>query len=201
MSQLPTQDIYSLEKLRQLWNEGARFQFVYFWQNTKEDVSKEEYNSSCCNQWFPSNFVDENGRMYNCCEQYMMAQKAIVFGDDETLQKILSEKNHSKIKKLGRIVKNYNQKIWNSKCQDIVFQGNLYKFTQNEKCRKFLLSVPQAHLIKSGVSDLVNNNQKQKIHSNGKGLITLVFKLLEFVIILYLILLKHDYNVCIPNLW
>lgn len=143
MSQLPTQDIYSLEKLRQLWNEGDRFQFVYFWQNTKEDVSKEEYNSSCCNQWFPSNFVDENGRMYNCCEQYMMAQKAIVFGDDDTLQKILSEKNPSKIKKLGRIVKNYNQKIWNSKCQDIVFQGNLYKFTQNEKCRKFLLSVPK----------------------------------------------------------
>ena len=141
MSQLPTQYIYSLEKLQQVWQEGKRFKFAYFWNSTDEDAQQENYNSSCCNQWFPCDFVDKNGIKYNCCEQYMMAQKATLFKDNEVLEKILSNNDPREIKKLGREVKNFDKEIWGQNCQEIVFQGNLYKFSQNEKCKNYLLSV------------------------------------------------------------
>jgi predicted NAD-dependent protein-ADP-ribosyltransferase YbiA (DUF1768 family) len=39
-------------------------------------------------QWHPARFVID-GITYNCCEQYMMAEKAIVFGDLDSLRQIL----------------------------------------------------------------------------------------------------------------
>ena len=33
-------------------------------------------------QWYPSKFTID-GIEYNCCEQYMMAKKALMFGDAE----------------------------------------------------------------------------------------------------------------------
>ena len=136
---LPTQDIYSLDKLQQAWKDGTRFKFVYFWNFEKEDVYIEP-NETCLSQWFPSEFVDKNGRQFCCCEQYMMANKAELFGDSENLQKILASRNPDEIKTLGREVKNFDQDVWDKNCQEIVFQGNLYKFSQNEKLKNYLLS-------------------------------------------------------------
>lgn len=142
MSDLPTNDIYTLVKLQEAWKKGRRFKFVYFWNFEKEDVLLDEFNETCLSQWFPSDFVDDNGRKYNSCEQYMMAQKAILFKDNETLEKILANSNPAEIKKLGREVKNFDQDKWQENCQEIVFKGNLYKFSQNEKLKRYILSVP-----------------------------------------------------------
>ncbi|KAK8865303.1 hypothetical protein M9Y10_010843 [Tritrichomonas musculus] len=143
MSQQTTQDIYSLEKLQQVWREGQRFPFIFFWQSTKEDVQRDQYNQTCCNQWFPSEFTDESGKKYNCCEQYMMAHKAILFNDNETLDKILRCNDPRRIKRLGREIKPFDPVKWNQNDQEIVFRGNMYKFTQIEKCKNFILSVPR----------------------------------------------------------
>lgn len=142
MSSQATKDIYSLEKLQQVWREGQRFPFIYFWNHTDDDIKRDPFNESCCNQWFPSEFIDDTGRKYNCTEQYMMAQKAILFNDNEILEKILETNNPRQIQKLGRQIKNFNQAKWDENCQEIVYQGNLYKFGQNEKFKSFLLSVP-----------------------------------------------------------
>lgn len=143
MSQQTTQDIYSLEKLQQVWQEGQRFQFIYFWNFKPQDVKLDQYNETCCTQWFPSEFVDESGQQYSCCEQYMMAQKAILFNDNETLDKILKTNVPRQIKKLGREVKNFDENKWSQNSQEIVFHGNLYKYSQNEKFRNYILSVPR----------------------------------------------------------
>lgn len=81
-------------------------------------------------QWYPCTFQID-GVKYNCAEQYMMAEKARLFGDQEILEKIMSSKNPREQKKYGRKVKNFDEKKWNSVAKDIVYKGNYAKFSQN----------------------------------------------------------------------
>jgi hypothetical protein len=96
-------------------------QFVFFWKD-----------QSPYSQFHPCKFVVE-GIEYNCAEQYMMHQKAVLFGDHPIADEILRNRVPLEIKKLGRQVKNFNSTIWDRNCQEIVYKGNLAKFSQNEK--------------------------------------------------------------------
>lgn len=104
-------------------------------------------------QWQRSDFVID-GVKYNCGEQWMMAEKARLFKDDETLKKIMAVDpalNHSgdspykewtdyprEQKRLGREVKNFNVDDWSKIAQEVVYKGNYAKFSQNEEFWKFL---------------------------------------------------------------
>ena len=100
-------------------------------QSKKNQISK-----SCLSQWYPCKFK-ENDFEYNTAEQYMMIQKAKLFEDNETLNEIIKAKTPQEYKKLGRKVKNYNNKIWKEKKFDIVVNGNMLKFSQNEELKIF----------------------------------------------------------------
>jgi len=105
-------------------------------------------------QWSKSPFIDGCGIQYKCAEQYMMYQKARLFGDTESMNKILIEKSPSKQKALGRAVKNYDQKIWDIYKWDIVKTGNYLKFTQNPKHKESLLAT-KGTLVECNASDQV----------------------------------------------
>ena len=77
---------------------------------------------------------------FNCCEQWMMACKAILFNDNETFRKIMGETSPSKQKDLGRQVKNYNNDVWDRYKYDVVYRGLDYKFEQNYELQVFLCS-------------------------------------------------------------
>lgn len=81
--------------------------------------------------------------IYNCAEQFMMAAKAVIMGDNETADKIIAEKNPAKHKDLGRQIKNFDSELWNKHKFMIVFFGNYFKFSQNGPLREFLLSFPK----------------------------------------------------------
>ena len=90
---------------------------------------------------------------YNCCEQYMMAEKARLFGDQETLNKILSAKTPKEQKNLGRLVSGFDEKVWKKNRYQIVCKGNLAKFSQNEGIRKKLLDTGDATLCEAAHYD------------------------------------------------
>ncbi|MGK4455917.1 NADAR family protein, partial [Klebsiella pneumoniae] len=71
------------------------------------------------------------GVKYNCTEQYMMAQKAKLFHDDESLAKIMAATSPKVQKALGRKVKNFDAAQWEFWGRSKVFDGNYAKFTQN----------------------------------------------------------------------
>ena len=81
-------------------------------------------------QWFKSP-MEIDGITYNCCEQYMMYRKAIMFGDEDRSLQIIRSKDPKYQKKVGRQVEGFDINIWNSVCKDIVFRANMTKFTQN----------------------------------------------------------------------
>jgi ribA/ribD-fused uncharacterized protein len=118
---------YSVNKLNEQISLGKRFNYVFFWKTDKENLS-----TGCFSQWQESNF-SVDGYNYTCAEQYMMGQKAQIFNDDETFEKILSTVHPKEIKELGRMVKCFNVKTWDKLKYSIVLNGNFYKFIQNKK--------------------------------------------------------------------
>lgn len=104
--------------------------------------------------WYLSDFK-VNDIKYSSMEQYMMHQKAIVFNDNETAKQILSSSDASKIKALGRSVKNYNDTIWNGLRQIIVFKGLLEKFCQNNELKNKLLETQNNILAECAVYDKI----------------------------------------------
>jgi len=79
------------------------------------------------------------GTTFSSAEQYMMAQKALIFKDTETYEKIIKETDYETLKALGRSVKNFDKKIWDTECEGIVYEANKAKFTQNLDLYLYLL--------------------------------------------------------------
>jgi len=95
------------------------------------------------------------GITFNCCEQYMMYQKAQLFGDAKTASEILIETNPAKQQDLGRLVQNYDQKVWEMNRLSIVIAGNMLKFTQHEDLRERLLATDNKILCEASPYDKV----------------------------------------------
>lgn len=81
---------------------------------------------------------EENGIGFITAEHYMMYHKALTFNDNENANKILNTVHPSGVKRLGRMVKNYDDKIWSQRRFDVVVRGNLLKFSQNSDLFKDL---------------------------------------------------------------
>ena len=95
-------------------------------------------NNGYLSNWYLSGFKAD-GVNFSSMEQYMMYQKAVLFGDNVIADKILQTDNAGKIKAFGREVQGYNDTIWIGARQIIVYNGLLEKFRQNKEIRDLLL--------------------------------------------------------------
>lgn len=94
-----------------------------------------------------------NGTKYNCCEQYMMYQKALTFGDLETAILIMQATTPQKQKELGRKVLNYDEAIWASIRYNVVLTANLAKFMQHPDLCGKLLNTGQREFVEANPRD------------------------------------------------
>ena len=104
--------------------------------------------------WYLSAF-ELDGISYSSMEQYMMYQKAVLFGDDDIARQILETSDVGKIKALGRMVKGYDDRIWNGLRQLIVSKGLFGKFSQNEELKKARLDTGDSILAECAVQDKI----------------------------------------------
>ena len=128
---------YSLEKLREEAAHGKQHAFRLFWGH-RPSVDGS-ITQSCFSQWWKGEFWFY-AQSYCCMEQFMMEQKAKLFGDEESRQQILKSSDPGRIKALGRKVGNFEQKLWDRAKYSIVLNGNWCKFSQNRALKEFLLS-------------------------------------------------------------
>ena len=105
-------------------------------------------------QWYPSEFKVD-GISYNCAEQYMMAEKAKLFGDNKIRKQIMKTNSPREQKALGRKVSNFDAGKWNSVARDIVYKGNLAKFSQNKDLQKELLTTEDKTLVEASPYDKI----------------------------------------------
>ena len=122
-----------------------------------ENQSGVYFKSNWPSQWFISDFIID-GITYNCCEKRMMHQKAILFGDLDTASLILKEYDPKEIKKLGRVVKNFCSDKWNEVADDVVFNANLAKFSQNENLNKLLMDTSDKKIVECSPYDSIWGN-------------------------------------------
>lgn len=105
-------------------------------------------------QWHLSDFT-VNDITFNCAEQYMMYEKAMLFEDYDTAVKILETDDPWEQKALGRIVSNFDPNQWNKVARDIVFAGNVAKFTQNDQLKEVLLETKGTILVEASPHDKI----------------------------------------------
>jgi ribA/ribD-fused uncharacterized protein len=116
--------------------------FTFFW------------GSGPFSNWAPAPFQID-GIWYNCSEQYMMAEKARLFGDTDTLKKIMSAVDPKEQKAYGRQVKGFNKEQWEKVARDIVYKGCYAKFTQNQDLKCCLMDTGDTTLVESSPYDKI----------------------------------------------
>jgi len=92
---------------------------------------------------------------YNCCEQFMMAEKARLFNDEESLKMIMSSDNPALQKALGRKVKNFDKDKWGEIARDVVYKANYAKFTQHKDLKKQLIETGDKIIVEGSPYDCI----------------------------------------------
>ena len=141
--------LYSKERLLEKY---PKFDFLFFWSHKPEKDGK--ITETCLSQWWKCSFVEDD-ITFCCAEQYMMYKKALLFEDYAIAKEILKQKSQKKIKELGRLVRNFDSKIWDEHKFEIVLKGNILKFSQNPELREYLLSTGKKILVEASPFDTV----------------------------------------------
>nr|XP_022314283.1 uncharacterized protein LOC111118883 isoform X2 [Crassostrea virginica] len=118
-------------------------------QDLPDESHKYEYfwrASSPFSQWYPCEF-DIDGRTFNCAEQYMIYQKAVLMEDDEKAEIIMALDNPQEMKELGKQMKDIDSAVWNDRCQEVV------EFSQNEELKQKLFSTYPRTLVVANQND------------------------------------------------
>lgn len=120
----------------------------------KEQEQFTPFFGGVFSQWYPSPMVID-GVSYGCAEQYMMAQKARVFGDEQALDAIMATSNPAEQKAIGRQVKGFDRRQWDSVSRDVVMRASLAKFTSDPKLRAQLLLTEGTTLVEASPTDVI----------------------------------------------
>lgn len=132
---------------------------IYFWNSVFSNFYKIEF--------------EYKGHIFACTEQAFMWEKAKFFSDDEISKEILCTTVPNEAKRLGRMVKNFDEKEWSKVCFQIMYDVNLEKW---KKMSNLLLSTGTKILVEASPFDkiwgvgLCKNNDLILDESNWLGL-------------------------------
>lgn len=167
---------YTREALTDRFNKKERIKYLFFWGHTPQGGGT--VTKACLSQWWDCRFAVE-GVEYRTAEQYMMAQKALLFGDKAVYKEIMAASHPKQYKALGQKVSGFVQSVWDENCCDIVIKGNTAKFSQNQSLKSFLLDTKDRVLVEASPYDKIwgigmaadDKNCENPILWNGKNLL------------------------------
>ncbi len=142
-------DVYELTAAIE---RGERFEYRLFWKATPSRDGR--VTDACFSQWWRSEFAVD-GVTYTSAEQWMMASKARLFGDGETLGEILAASDPATIKALGKRVKGFDEDTWKRRRLDLVTEGNVAKFSQRPELGAHLVATADAVLVEASPLDRI----------------------------------------------
>jgi ribA/ribD-fused uncharacterized protein len=144
--------IYTLENIQSAFEKEEQQKFLFFWGH--RPTKDGSVSQSCFSQWWVAPF-EVDGNQFQTAEHWMMYQKALLFNDSEIVQQVLEVEAPGAAKKLGRKVKGFTPEKWDQHKFEIVVQGNLYKFSQHEELKNFLLNTNQRVLVEASPVDRI----------------------------------------------
>ena len=143
---------YDIKWLTDSFENGDTLKFNYFWGHTNK--LNEEVGKFCFSQWYESPFTVENNT-YRTSEHWMMAQKALLFEDRNTFEKILVADKPIEAKELGRLVSGFDEQVWYNRRFEIVKIGNIHKFNQNPALADYLIKTGDQVLVEASPVDII----------------------------------------------
>jgi ribA/ribD-fused uncharacterized protein len=96
-------------------------------------------------------------------EQYMMAAKALMFGDMDIFDQIMAETEPARVKAQGRKVRGMStprwtdedKALWQAAVPGVLIHGNVAKFSQNPDILEWLLSTAGKQLVEGSPTDRI----------------------------------------------
>ena len=93
---------------------------------------------------FKGTLWDGFERQFLNTEQYMMAGKALLFGDVPSMDAIMHSSSPKEQKGLGRLVRHFNKDVWDRHARNLVYVGTSLKFEQDATSKLTLLGTEGA---------------------------------------------------------
>ncbi|GAA1216152.1 NADAR family protein [Kitasatospora nipponensis] len=174
-------DVRTRDQLVALLEAGATPKYLLFWGHRPERDGR--IGAGSLSQWWPAPFTVD-GLTYATAEHWMMAGKARLFGDEEIVPRILAARTPAEAKKLGRLVRGFEDRRWEQERFDLVVAGNVAKFGQHEELRAYLLGTARRVLVESSPLDrvwgtgLAADDEHATVPSRWRGLNLLGFALM-----------------------
>ncbi|WP_187645319.1 NADAR family protein [Streptomyces sp. TRM49041] len=160
----------------------GRVRFLYFWGHRARRDG--EIGASCLSQWWPSPFTVD-GVTYATAEHWMMAAKARLFGDAEAERRAVEAANPALAKKAGRLVRGFDEAVWERERYGIVVEGSRHKFGQDTRLRDYLLGTGNRVLVEASPVDriwgigLAADDERAHDPARWRGLNLLGFALMD----------------------
>jgi ribA/ribD-fused uncharacterized protein len=173
---------YHISWLTDKFDKGEALNYIFFWGHTNKN--SRPVGEFMLSQWYHSPF-SVNEVVYKTAAHWMMARKAILFGDRESYKKILASDRPEETRGLGENIKGFDPVKWSERKYEIVKEGNFHKFHQNKKLRAYLLSTQDAILVEASPIDeawgigLTHDSKFAKDPYSWNGLNMLGFALME----------------------
>ena len=133
--------------------EGFTPKWVHFWGHTPP--ADGSVGKTCFSQWWAGHPFTVDGVAYATAEHFMMAEKARLFGDAETLAEILAVEHPNAAKKLGRKVRDFDDGKWLAARWNIVVRGNHAKFSQHADLADFLINTGDRIIVEASPYDSI----------------------------------------------
>ncbi|WP_393061182.1 NADAR family protein [Streptomyces sp. LN549] len=161
---------------------GEPVKYLLFWGHRPRQDGR--IGASCLSQWWPSPF-EVDGVTYASAEHWMMAGKARLFGDEESAKQAVAAKSPAQAKKVGRLVRDFDETVWERERYGLVVKGSIHKFGQNPELRKFLLGTGERMLVEASPMDriwgigLAADDPRAENPATWRGLNLLGFALMD----------------------
>jgi ribA/ribD-fused uncharacterized protein len=180
--ELAAGDVRSVGQLCDLVDAGGRPKYLMFWGH--RPPAGGGAGKGCLSQWWPAPFTID-GVVYPTAEHFMMASKALVFGDAETAEQVARAPHPGAAKALGRQVRGFDEQMWTQHRFGLVVTGNLAKFSQHPELGRFLLATDERVLVEASPRDrvwgigLTADDERAASPRSWQGLNLLGFALME----------------------
>lgn len=144
--------IDSVDALVRAVRTGERVKYLHFWGHTPRRDGT--LGSSCLSQWWLSPFTVD-GVEYGTAEHWMMAAKARLFSDAEAEAAVLASRTPAEAKKAGRLVRGFDEAIWERERFGIVVEGSVHKFASTPALSSFLVGTGSRVLVEASPMDRI----------------------------------------------
>lgn len=131
---------------------GERVKYLRFWGH--RPARDGTLGPSCLSQWWLSPFTVD-GVAYGTAEHWMMAAKARLFSDAEAEAAVLSARTPAEAKNAGRLVRGFDEAIWERERFGIVVEGSVRKFASTPALSAYLLGTGTRVLVEASPMDRI----------------------------------------------